>query len=97
MIADAIADAKRPAVMLSFGKDSMVLAHLIRGECTKPFPVDVIYLRDPWMPVKNMFADTTARSWGMYVHDYPPMNSGVKVNDEMIELVSQIQFREWRP
>ena len=56
LIREAIAGAQRPAAMLSFGKDSMVLAHLIRGE-SKPFPMDVIYLREPWMQHKNTFAN----------------------------------------
>ncbi len=99
LIEQAVLEAKRPAAMLSFGKDSMVLAHLIRLSSVKPkfpkahgFPVDVIYHRDPWFAHKHAFADEIIRSWGMEVHDFPPFASGVKVKDDMIELVARYNF-----
>jgi 3'-phosphoadenosine 5'-phosphosulfate sulfotransferase (PAPS reductase)/FAD synthetase len=86
-----IAKSRRPAAMLSFGKDSMVMAHLIRNG-SSTFPVDVIYHRDPWFPHKNEFADEIIRSWGMTVHDFPPMTAGVKVKPDMLELVARYSF-----
>lgn len=86
-----LANARRPAAMLSFGKDSMVMAHLIRGG-SNAFPIDVIYHRDPWFPHKNLFADSVINSWGMTVHDFPPMTTGVKVKPDMLELVSRYSF-----
>ncbi len=91
LIRDAVADAKRPAVMCSFGKDSMALAHLIRGEGGS-FPMDVIYHRDPWFPHKNEFSDGIIRSWNMTVFDFPPFAAGVKVKPDMLELVSRYNF-----
>ena len=95
----ALLNAKRPAAMLSFGKDSMVLAHLLRHVAVTPsfpkahsFPVDVIYYRDPWFPHKHAFADSIIRSWGMEVHDYPPFAAGVKVKPDMLELVARYNF-----
>jgi len=86
---------KAPAAMLSFGKDSMALAGLIRSALagrTERFPLPVIYYRDPWFPAKHVFADETARAWGMEVHDYPPLMVGVKTNRDMIELVARYSF-----
>jgi 3''-phosphoadenosine 5''-phosphosulfate sulfotransferase (PAPS reductase)/FAD synthetase and related enzymes len=94
---------RAPAVMLSFGKDSMVLADLIRQALPSGlngihfprllgFPLPVIYHRDPWFPVKNEFADRTARAWTMEVHDFPPAITGVKTNDKRLELVSRYHF-----
>ncbi len=91
LIKAAIAKSRRPAAMLSFGKDSMVLAHLIRDDWNI-FPIDVIYHRDPWFPHKNEFADSIIRSWNMTVHDFPPMTAGVKVKPDMLELVARYSF-----
>ncbi len=95
--------ARKPAVMLSFGKDSMALAHLIRialfkglnhnhFPLTHAFPLPVIYHRDPWFPQKHEFADGVIRSWAMEAHDYPPQACGVKVNEERLELVARYHF-----
>lgn len=92
-IRGCISGAKRPAILCSFGKDSMVLAELIRRSTnSSTFPIDVIYHRDPWFPHKHEFAERTARAWGMTVHDYPPMHAGVKVKDDMLELVARYNF-----
>jgi hypothetical protein len=96
LIREVMARAKQPAVMLSFGKDSMVLADLInlvgRNPNTFPgahaFPLPVIYHRDPWFPHKHIFSDYIIRSWAMEVHDFPPMVAGVKVKPERLELTA---------
>jgi 3'-phosphoadenosine 5'-phosphosulfate sulfotransferase (PAPS reductase)/FAD synthetase len=92
--------------MLSFGKDSMALAHLIRAALSSyhghnghfpsvhAYPLPVIYHRDPWFPVKHEFAENTARSWGMEVHDFLPACAGIKVNDKLLELVARYPFGE---
>ncbi len=99
LIETAMMQSQRPAAMLSFGKDSMVMAHLIRRAAVTPafprthrFPMDVIYHRDPWFAHKHVFADEIIRSWSMEVHDFPPMASGVKVKPDMIELVARYNF-----
>jgi 3'-phosphoadenosine 5'-phosphosulfate sulfotransferase (PAPS reductase)/FAD synthetase len=91
LIRYGIATSQRPAAMLSFGKDSMAMAHLIRGN-SQTFPIEVIYHRDPWFPHKNEFADGIIRSWNMSVHDFPPTAAGVKVKPDMLELVSRYNF-----
>lgn len=97
MIQEA-AKGKRAAVMLSFGKDSMVLADLIR-QALKPdtfsahrFPLPVIYYRDPWFPAKHSFAESVIKSWDMEVHSYPPTNCGIKCKEDNLELVSRYRF-----
>jgi len=95
--------ARSPVAMLSFGKDSMVMASLIREafplglngtHFPRPnaFPLPVIYHRDPWFPAKNDFADQVIHSWAIDAFDYPPYASGVKTNDTQIELVSRYSF-----
>jgi hypothetical protein len=96
--------AAKPAALLSFGKDSMAMATLIRVALhgglkgprhfplTHAFPVPVIYYRDPWFPQKHEFAEHVIESWSMEVHDYPPFLAGVKVNNERLELVARYNF-----
>jgi 3'-phosphoadenosine 5'-phosphosulfate sulfotransferase (PAPS reductase)/FAD synthetase len=87
-----------PALMCSFGKDSMVLLHLIR-ETLKPrkfschgYPVPIISHRHPWFPAKNEFADSVIRSWALEVHDWLPGACGVKANADRLELVARYPF-----
>jgi 3'-phosphoadenosine 5'-phosphosulfate sulfotransferase (PAPS reductase)/FAD synthetase len=86
------------ALMCSFGKDSMVLLHLIREVLPRTellahsYPVQVLYHRHPWFPVKHEFADSIIRSWNLEVHDYLPVACGVKTKEDMIELVARYQF-----
>lgn len=61
---------KTPAFMCSFGKDSMVLLHLLRS---RKLRLPVIFHRDPWWPEKYAFADRMIREYGLEVHDYPPV------------------------
>jgi 3'-phosphoadenosine 5'-phosphosulfate sulfotransferase (PAPS reductase)/FAD synthetase len=97
--------AMRPAVMCSFGKDSMVMAALIRDALTgvhslngqhfpltHAFPLPVIYHRDPWFPQKHEFADSQIKAWAMEVYDFLPLYAGVKTNDAMIEPVARYQL-----
>ena len=80
------------AVMCSFGKDSMVLLHLARETLGHELPV--IYFRHPYFPAKQEFANKIIESQALTVHDYPPFAAGVKVNDQMLELVARYGFGE---
>lgn len=60
---------KRPAFMCSFGKDSMVLLHLLRS---RGISLPVIFHKDPWWPAKYAFADGLIKAYGLEVYDYPP-------------------------
>lgn len=93
-IRQAVWDHPPAAVMLSFGKDSMVLAALIReaSRGTQGFPLPVIFHRVPWFTHKYEFADSVIRSWAMEVHDWTPMHAGIKVKPDRIELVARYNF-----
>lgn len=82
------AQFKMPAVMSSFGKDSMALLAVCR-EAGFKFPV--IYHREPWYPRKSVFADTIIQQWNLRVHDWPPTVMGIKSNEERTEFVSRYQ------
>jgi hypothetical protein len=48
------AEAQKPAILCSFGKDSLVIVHLTRELGLK---LPIIYHRNHWFPEKNAFAD----------------------------------------
>lgn len=68
-IAQGLAEARRPAVLWSGGKDSTVLLHLVRR--FRP-DVDVICWRVPFLPAKWEFHERLAREWNLTVYDFPP-------------------------
>lgn len=80
----------KPALMCSFGKDSMALLHLAREALGKTIPV--ICYRHPWFAAKWEFANEIIKSWALTVHDYPPAVAGVKVKPGMLELVARYEF-----
>lgn len=69
VIRQALADAKKPAFMCSFGKDSMVLLDVLHQMGER---LPIIFHRDPWWPNKYEFADRMIREMKLEVHDYPP-------------------------
>jgi hypothetical protein len=75
-----------PAVMTSFGKDSMVLLHILREA---GFDLPCIYLRDPWQSHKHAFAEERIRAMGLTVHNWPPNGMGTKFNGENFEFVAR--------
>jgi hypothetical protein len=80
---------RAPAIMSSFGKDSMTLLALCR-EAGFKFPV--VYHREPWYPRKSVFADKIIAEWNLSVHDWPPSVMGIKSNAERTEFVSRYQI-----
>ena len=61
---------RKPAFMCSFGKDSMVLLHLL---AQKNIRVPIIFHRDPWWPEKYQWIDTFIANHRLEVHDYAPL------------------------
>jgi len=80
-----LAQAKTPSIMSSFGKDSMVMLHLIRS-LTGNLPV--VFYREPFMPKKFRFANAVIDEWDLTVHDYPPLETTVVEKDGSVEVVS---------
>jgi 3'-phosphoadenosine 5'-phosphosulfate sulfotransferase (PAPS reductase)/FAD synthetase len=62
---------KQPALMCSFGKDSMVLLDILRRIGWK---MPVVHFKDPWFPCKNTFANQVTELMGLVVHDWSPSN-----------------------
>jgi hypothetical protein len=89
-IEEWLSEFDKPVLMSSFGKDSCVMLHIIFKVMSIKLPI--IYHRDPWEPWKNDFADRMIKSMGLVVFDWPPTNCGVKVKDDIIEIVSRYQI-----
>ncbi len=60
---------KAPALWCSFGKDSMVLLHLLRRLGVN---LPLVFYTDPWFPKKYAFAHEIIAEWDLEVHDYAP-------------------------
>ncbi len=77
--------AERPALMCSFGKDSMVVAHLLR---TAGHQLPVIFHREPFLPRKYAFARKVISLWNLTVYDFPPLTTAVAEKDGTMEIVN---------
>jgi len=65
--------SKRPCVLWSGGKDSMVLLHLQRSVTKESLPV--VCWREPYLPAKQAFVNRMIAEWNIEAWDYAP--SGV--------------------
>lgn len=81
-----IREYAHPVFNCSFGKDSMVLLHLMYSH---KIHMPVVYYRDPWFPRKNRFANSVIDAYLLEVHDYPPAKVSLKHNPAMVALVSE--------
>lgn len=79
---------KNPVFMCSFGKDSMVLLHILLGMGKRP---PILFHRDPWFPEKYMFADAVILQYDLEVHDYPPSAMTLWEGKEIMSFVSHYQ------
>ena len=68
----------RPIILCSFGKDSMVMAHMIRRTWSN---VPIIHWRETSQFQKYDFADEIIREWNLTVFDYPPVANDVIYHD----------------
>lgn len=84
----ALCEFKRPAIMCSFGKDSMVVLHLVR-QVRKDLPV--IFHRDPFHPNKYRFANQVIDTLGLTVYDYPPSATAMQENGGPLEIINYYQ------
>jgi len=76
---------QKPTLMCSFGKDSMVLLHLLRS-CGILVPI--VFYTDPSFPRKYGFARRMIEEWDLEVHEYPPESTALQYKGELIEVVS---------
>lgn len=80
---------KSPAMLCSFGKDSMVLLHILRG---MGVTVPLVFYRDPWFPKKYSFAQRMAAEWDLVVHDYAPSRVTMWEGKEIMAFTNHYQI-----
>jgi len=85
LILAVMARAKNPAVMCSFGKDSMVVLHLTRALGLR---LPVVFHREPFFPKKYRFANRVIDEWDLTVHDFPPCSTEVQQNGDDFEVMN---------
>lgn len=86
VIDTALAEFKHPAIMCSFGKDSMVVLHLVQK--VRP-DLPVIFHREPFQPHKYAFANKVILEMGLRVYDYPASGTAVQEGGGELEIVSR--------
>lgn len=69
-----LAKYKKPVANISFGKDSLVLLHLLREA---GFFLPIVFYTSPWFPRKYDFARWVISSLNLEVYDYPPMRTSM--------------------
>jgi len=70
-------------ILCSFGKDSMVLLHLVQLVCGN---IPVVFWREPGQNVKYRFANQVIESWNLVVFDYPPVRNEVLYHDGLFNV-----------
>ena len=69
-----LAKYKKPVANISFGKDSMVMLHLLREIGSLP---PIVFYTSPWFPAKYDFARWVIANLNLEVYDYPPMRTSM--------------------
>jgi len=78
VIEDCLKASANPVCLCSFGKDSLVMLHLI----LRIKKVPVIYWREPYFQSKFAHPQKIAEEWDLDVYDYPPTSTDyIKLGD----------------
>jgi 3'-phosphoadenosine 5'-phosphosulfate sulfotransferase (PAPS reductase)/FAD synthetase len=88
-VSRCVSEFKKPAIMCSFGKDSMVMLHIIKD---MGLSLPVVFHRDPWFPQKYKFADSIISDWGLEVYDYPPSKITLWEGEEIMAFTNHYQI-----
>ena len=89
LLQEALEQSTNPALMCSFGKDSMVLLHLMRS---MGLDLPVIFHRDPWFAHKYTFADRMIREWNLTVWDWQPVYTSLWHGKGIIAFTNHYQI-----
>lgn len=65
---------KNPLIYCGFGKDSVVMLHLIRS---MGYKWDIMCHREPEFPVKWRYAHKIMELWNLTCYDYPPTDCSI--------------------
>ena len=80
---------KNPAIMCSFGKDSMAMLYLIRNMGLR---LPVVFFREPFYPEKYSFANRIIEELGLTVYDWPSRARSILHSKGGLEVISHYPF-----
>lgn len=83
---EVLQNYRRPVLLCSFGKDSMVMLWMIREWFTKEIPI--VLFKHPFFPRKYTYADRMISEWDLNVHqNIPPIGSSLSCKDGKTEVI----------
>lgn len=85
IVEKAVSASKTPIVLCSFGKDSMVMLHLIR-KVREDIPV--LFFKEAFHPRKYIFANRIIAEWNLTVYEYPPTAMEIMNNNGVTEIIN---------
>lgn len=88
LISQVIQEYRRPAMMWSGGKDSMVLLFMLRA---RNIHLPIIFHQEPWFPRKYSFAREIIEQWNLTVYDWPPIRVTCQKQNGVFEIVNHYQ------
>lgn len=86
-IRSALGNSRNPAVMCSFGKDSVAVLHMVRSFKN----LKVIFHREPFQHHKYEYANRLMKEWELHVIDYPPNGTAMAEGGSDVEVVNYYQ------
>lgn len=89
IVQEVMAQAKRPALLCSFGKESMLLLTLMR-EIREDFPC--LWFRTNQTPEQTAFAKSIIRELNLQVFSYAPAEVYVVPNEDGVTLIHEYSF-----
>jgi len=81
---ETVGKFKNPAIMCSFGKDSVVVLDLARKALGN---LPVIFHREPFFPAKYKYANDLIIKWNLTVYDYVPHKTAIQQKGDDVEIV----------
>lgn len=88
IINQVMSNYANPAILCSFGKDSLVMLHMLQQRRdSKSLPI--IYYRQNLFPKKNDFANRMISEWELKVIEYPASGYLVGNNNATCEVIRQ--------
>ena len=87
---DVLSESNKPVLMSSFGKDSMVMLHLVRQIENVP----VIFFKEPFFPKKYSFANRIIEDWNLAVYEYPPFATNTVARNGTFEVINYYSLKD---
>lgn len=86
LITKALRNFKAPCIACSFGKDSIVLLHILNRRMGLKIPV--VFWRESFAPKKYSYANRIIEDWDLRVIDYPPTATAVTKKNGVLEVMN---------